>query len=167
MTTDSTTAADALSIDSARDPDNWHYVTFWPRVMATSADVIMVAALVTPVLMVIYGPGYLFDETLIEGAWHVIIGALLPAIAALWFLAHFQATPGKMMIHSQIVDQHTGDTPRIHQFIVRYLTFSVLSVPLLGLGCLWVLWDSRRQGWHDKLAGTVVLKREEWETKTR
>jgi uncharacterized RDD family membrane protein YckC len=26
------------------------------------------------------------------------------------------------------------------------------------LGMLWVAFDARKQGWHDKLAGTVVIK---------
>jgi uncharacterized RDD family membrane protein YckC len=27
-----------------------------------------------------------------------------------------------------------------------------------GLGFLWALWDNKQQGWHDKLAGTLVVK---------
>ena len=26
------------------------------------------------------------------------------------------------------------------------------------LGFLWIAWDAERQAWHDKIAGTVVLK---------
>ena len=33
----------------------------------------------------------------------------------------------------------------------------LVCVLSLGLGFLWVLVDSRRQGWHDKLANTVVV----------
>jgi len=33
----------------------------------------------------------------------------------------------------------------------------VVFIPLV-LGFLWVGWDARKQGWHDKLAGTVVIK---------
>lgn len=145
--------------------DDWHYVGFWPRALGTGADAVMIGAIVTPILMIIYGPGYLFDGQLVKGTWHVIVGGLLPAAAALWFLLRFQATPGKMMIHSQIVDQETGDKPKPHQFVIRYLAFSLLSLPLMGLGCLWIAFDTRRQGWHDKLARTVVLRREEWEHK--
>ena len=32
------------------------------------------------------------------------------------------------------------------------------SLPLF-LGFLWIVFDSRKQGWHDKLAGTVVVQR--------
>jgi uncharacterized RDD family membrane protein YckC len=28
----------------------------------------------------------------------------------------------------------------------------------LGLGLIWVAFDPKKQGWHDKLAGTVVIR---------
>ena len=28
----------------------------------------------------------------------------------------------------------------------------------LGLGYLWAIWDKQKQGWHDKMAGTVVVR---------
>jgi len=31
-------------------------------------------------------------------------------------------------------------------------------ISLLGLGILWMLVDSKQQGWHDKLAGTIVIR---------
>jgi uncharacterized RDD family membrane protein YckC len=40
---------------------------------------------------------------------------------------------------------------------VRTLT-AFLSVAALGLGFLWCLWDDERQTWHDKVAGTVVVR---------
>ncbi len=33
-----------------------------------------------------------------------------------------------------------------------------LSVIAFGLGVLWVAWDSQKPGWHDKIAGTYVVK---------
>ena len=38
-----------------------------------------------------------------------------------------------------------------------WLIFIAMPVGLLGF--LWVAWDPRKQGWHDKLAGTYVVKR--------
>jgi uncharacterized RDD family membrane protein YckC len=32
------------------------------------------------------------------------------------------------------------------------------SIFVLFLGFLWIAWDKDKQGWHDKIAGTVVLK---------
>jgi uncharacterized RDD family membrane protein YckC len=41
--------------------------------------------------------------------------------------------------------------------IVRALA-SFLSLFAAGLGFLWVIWDPERQAWHDKIAGTVVVR---------
>jgi uncharacterized RDD family membrane protein YckC len=35
---------------------------------------------------------------------------------------------------------------------------SIFSIGILGLGCLWILRDPDRQAWHDKMAGTFVVK---------
>jgi uncharacterized RDD family membrane protein YckC len=35
---------------------------------------------------------------------------------------------------------------------------SIFSLAVFGIGCLWVLRDPDRQSWHDKMAGTVVVK---------
>jgi len=32
------------------------------------------------------------------------------------------------------------------------------GVAVMFLGFLWIAWDGERQGWHDKIAGTVVIK---------
>jgi uncharacterized RDD family membrane protein YckC len=34
----------------------------------------------------------------------------------------------------------------------------ILSLAVVGLGGLWILWDPDRQGWHDRIAGTYVVK---------
>lgn len=41
--------------------------------------------------------------------------------------------------------------------LVRGLA-SILSAVAAGLGWLWILWDPERQAWHDKIAGTVVVR---------
>ena len=41
--------------------------------------------------------------------------------------------------------------------LVRGLSCIVSVVPG-GLGWLWILWDSKKQAWHDKISGTYVLR---------
>jgi len=41
--------------------------------------------------------------------------------------------------------------------LVRGLS-SIFSLAVLGIGCLWILKDPDRQAWHDKIAGTYVVK---------
>ena len=67
-----------------------------------------------------------------------------------------QATPGKMAVSIKIVDAKTGGTLSMGQSIVRYLGYFIATVPL-GLGLLWVAFDAHKQGWHDKMAGSVVV----------
>lgn len=40
---------------------------------------------------------------------------------------------------------------------LRHLVGYPLSMVVFFLGFLWMLWDPRQQGWHDKLAGTIVV----------
>ena len=40
----------------------------------------------------------------------------------------------------------------------RNLVALYVSAPLFYLGFLWVLWDRRRQAWHDKLFGAYVVR---------
>ena len=41
--------------------------------------------------------------------------------------------------------------------LVRALA-AAFSIVVLFLGFLWIAWDAERQGWHDKIAGTVVVR---------
>jgi uncharacterized RDD family membrane protein YckC len=41
--------------------------------------------------------------------------------------------------------------------VVRTLV-GYLSAFAVGLGFLWCIWDLEQQTWHDKVAGTVVIR---------
>lgn len=83
----------------------------------------------------------------------------MPAIATLLFWNYRQATSGKMVIGARIVDAVSGAKPSTGQFVGRYLAY-YLSLIVLFLGYLWVGFDPRKQAWHDKLARTVVVRRD-------
>jgi uncharacterized RDD family membrane protein YckC len=50
-----------------------------------------------------------------------------------------------------------GEPLRFIDSLVRGLS-GMFSVAVLGLGCFWILRDPERQAWHDKIAGTYVVK---------
>ena len=53
---------------------------------------------------------------------------------------------------------HTDGKPfTIKSALIRHVVGYPLSVAALFLGFLWMLWDPRQQGWHDKLAKTIVV----------
>jgi uncharacterized RDD family membrane protein YckC len=133
------------------------YVGFWLRLLASLIDTVLFAMIFYPVLYTFYGREYFSGEQLIGGSGDFILTHVLPAIAVIVFWVYRSATPGKMAIHAKIVDAKTGLPPSTGQLIGRYLAYYVSTIPLC-LGFLWVAWDPRKQGWHDKLAGTVVVR---------
>ena len=133
------------------------YVGFWPRVGAAIIDTILMLVIVAPVVTWIYGPGYWLSEHFIQGPADFMINWVLPAIAVILFWNYRQATPGKMAIGARIVDAKTGDKPSTGQLIGRYLAYYVSILPLF-IGLIWVGIDQRKQGFHDMLAGTLVVR---------
>ena len=139
--------------------NEFEYVGFWPRVGASIIDAIIVLVITAPLLVAIYGWAYFTDPgiTLIAGPADFLISWVLPAIGVILFWLYKQATPGKMAVSARVVDARTGNTISMGQAIGRYLAYIVASLPLF-LGIVWVAFDPRKQGWHDKLAGTVVIR---------
>jgi uncharacterized RDD family membrane protein YckC len=135
----------------------FEYVGFWARVGASIIDTILMLVIVAPLLTWIYGTEYWVTERYIVGPADVLLNWVLPAIAVILFWIYRQATPGKMAIHARIVDAKTGGKPSTGQLIGRYLGYYVSVIPLM-LGIIWVGIDKRKQGWHDKLAGTLVVR---------
>lgn len=70
---------------------------------------------------------------------------------------HFwAATPGKLLLKLRVVDAETEAPISDTQIILRLLGY-VVSTLALCAGFFWIGIDKRRQSWHDKLAGTVVI----------
>jgi uncharacterized RDD family membrane protein YckC len=135
------------------------YAGFWIRVVAALIDTVLVLAVSVPLLVAVYGWAY-FDAArtgAAAGTADALISWLAPAVAVVAFWFYKQATPGKIAVSARVVDAITGKAPTIGQCIGRYLGYIVSTVPL-GLGLIWVAFDARKQGWHDKLAGTVVIR---------
>ena len=132
------------------------YAGFWIRTGAAIIDSILMLIIIAPILTAIYGSGYWTSESSVQGIWDVLFNYVLPAIAVVVFWLYKSATPGKMATKLTIVDAKTGGKPSTGQFIIRYLGYYVSMIPLF-IGIIWVGIDKRKQGWHDKLAGTVVI----------
>jgi len=133
------------------------YVGFWPRVGASLIDTVLVVVICAPLLLWVYGPAYWESTRFIQGPADVLINWVLPAIAVVLFWIYRQATPGKIAISARIVDARTGGRPTTGQLVGRYLGYYVSMLPLFA-GFVWVAFDPRKQGWHDRLAGTVVVR---------
>jgi uncharacterized RDD family membrane protein YckC len=137
------------------------YAGFWSRVWASIIDTFLFALIIIPAVLMIYGVDeYLKNERLFLGTADFVLQMVLPAVAVIAFWVYKSATPGKMAIHARIVDARTGAPASTGQLVGRYLGYYLSLIPL-GLGFIWVAFDAKKQGFHDKLAGTVVVRDEQ------
>lgn len=149
------------------DSNEIHYMGFNARFVAfmidsTAASIIMapfVSRLVDDIVLSDYD---LSDQSQLmdllgQLTTQLSIDLLFMGTIFILFWVYKNATPGKMLFKSVIVDAKTLAAPSASQNIIRYLGYFVSLIPL-GLGFLWIAFDQRKQGWHDKLAGTVVIK---------
>ena len=137
--------------------DDFEYAGFWLRVWAAVIDGALIGIIVCPILIAIYGSAYFdTDRKSIAGPADLLLTWVFPAVAVILFWIKKQATPGKMAISARIVDAKTGNNASDGQLIGRYFAYFLSALPL-GLGMIWIAFDERKQGWHDNLAGTVVI----------
>ena len=136
-----------------------NYAGFWVRVGATLIDTLLIISVTFPMLIAVYGWKYFSTEntSFLAGPADFLISYIFPAMAVIVFWYFKSATPGKILLSIKIIDAKTGGKPSLWRFIGRYFAYFVSMLPL-GLGFLWVAFDKKKQGWHDKLAGTILVK---------
>jgi len=132
------------------------YVGFLARFLASVVDTFLAMVIITPVLFGVYGESLLSVESFSGGPLYYLMTWVFPAVAVVLFWIARSATPGKMLIRAKIVDARTGGKPSTGQLIGRYFAYYVSMLPLF-LGFIWIAFDKRKQGWHDKLARSVVV----------
>lgn len=134
-----------------------HYGGFWRRLAALSIDKIILYAftIILPLignLLIPLDDG--FTYTVIIPYYGMAV--LIDATYFTYFHGTTGQTPGKRLLGLRVV-QADGEmmTPGIA--FLRWVGYIISKIPLY-LGFLWVAFDARKQGWHDKIAGTCVIK---------
>lgn len=88
----------------------------------------------------------------------MVLGPLLVIIGYLVQLGRTGQTWGRRIVGNKVTRVDTGDVPGIGRAIGRELFGWIVSASIMYLGYLWMIWDNDRQTWHDKVAGTVVVR---------
>lgn len=145
---------------------------FWRRLGAALVDL----AIILPVALVLawlsgkitgvhlppsrhHGLDFWLDLLLAsDPALFGIIGLSLATatVYALVFQMTQACTPGMRLTRIHIIDPY-GDTPSTTRLIARTAGY-LAGVATLGLGFVWIGFDSEKRGLHDWLAGTYVVK---------
>lgn len=146
--------------------NNRVYAGFWRRFMAFVIDNIALAIVMVPFGDVILNADIHLDtadpvhlqQQLIQilGSAGMLTMTAISAAMIIGFWIFRAATPGKMLVNAHIVDANTFRPASNARLAVRYVGYFISSAAF-GLGFLWIAFDKRKQGWHDKLAGTVVI----------
>jgi uncharacterized RDD family membrane protein YckC len=70
----------------------------------------------------------------------------------------YQGTFGKHIMGIKVIDEN-GTRLSFSKSIARNIS-KIVSYLILALGFLWILFDKKKQGWHDKLSKTFVVNKE-------
>jgi uncharacterized RDD family membrane protein YckC len=137
------------------------YAGFWRRLGAWLLDIVLAGSAFVCALLVwsgITGHAEPWDAPATP--------ALIAGCAAVFFLlgrcldVWLQGTPGKHLMGCRVLDAHSGRNMSCRQSLWRGLAMLLAVLPA-GLGLFRIGWNSRKQGLHDRLAGSVVILEDE------
>lgn len=126
-------AASAASVSAAMPRAG-----FWVRMLALVLDVVLVG----------------FAMRLLHPIFHLHLLVLAVYGAVMWKLRG--STIGGTVLDLQVV-RLDGRPVDWETAIIRALS-CFLSLAVAGLGFFWIAFDDAHQAWHDKIAGTVVVR---------
>ena len=137
------------------------FAGFWIRVVAWIIDAIALGILTAAIAPLAGGS----TPVTVETSGGVTVSYTTNAVGGLLGLIYFVGlwswrgqTVGMIPFRLWVVNVADGTKPDVVRAFLRYIGL-IISFVVLLLGVIWVAFDSRKQGWHDKLAQTVVIRR--------
>lgn len=136
-------------------------VGFGPRLAATLIDSAMVGFLGF-MLAFILGFIAIFTNMVNPGQVNGVLELLTVLCLLLFSIFYYVGfwtndgqTMGKTIVGLKVI-RTDGTQLSVGRALLRYLGY-IVSASLFSIGFLWAAFDPKRQGWHDKLAGTLVV----------
>jgi uncharacterized RDD family membrane protein YckC len=139
---------------------------FWVRLLALTIDLVFLLLLVGIFLVV----GFLTMEMSIAEVRNLAFAQKMKLILPVLFpwgillsLAYFTfslgtwgQTLGKMIFGLRVIEKY-GDPLSYTRSFLRTIAYTISLAPIF-MGFLWVAFAPSKRGWHDALAGTIVIK---------
>lgn len=147
------------------DPLSLPRAGFWLRAVAFLVDVVAVTLLATAAAVLVWmavQAGGLFSSApeasleSLESAATILLTTLLEVCYFTLFVGLRGQTPGKVLLRLKIV-RVTGEDVGYARALVRWIGQGI-SFLILGLGFLMIAFSHQKQGLHDKIAGTYVVR---------
>jgi len=153
---------DAVSTPTQAVPSaaSMNYAGFWIRFLALIIDGVIISVVAS-----LFGLNHVAPVSVGYSAMYSSSASMylsnpgqmwLSLIYVVGFWIWKSATPGKMILGLKIVDAE-GKSITWQKAAIRYIGF-IISGAVICLGFIWAAFDAKKQGWHDKLAGTFVVK---------
>ena len=136
---------------------SFRYAGHGARLAAWVVDIFLMTMVTAALMAVVFAST---SGRVDEGALN-LFGAMGASIASTLYFPFFWVgtgwTPGMRALGLRVVRERDGGRVGLIPALVRLIGY---SIDVLGLfvGFAWILIDRRRRGWHDILAGTVVIR---------
>lgn len=131
----------------------YEYAGFWIRLGASIIDNIIMVALVPIGMLMGWNSMYSSEMTsTADWLWQILMAAF-----CVFCWVKFAGTPGKRLLRLKVLDERTGENVTVGQGVIRYIGYFP-AILVLFIGLIWVAFDPKKQGWHDKMAKTVVVR---------
>jgi uncharacterized RDD family membrane protein YckC len=89
-----------------------------------------------------------------------MLGSLVVVVFVFWYYIYFWTTkgqtPGKLVMKIKVVATD-GSQVTAGKAFLRVIGYLISNL-IFALGFIWILFDTDKQGWHDKIAGTYVVR---------
>ena len=113
-----------------------NYAGFWVRFGAAIVDLVFVMAL---------------------GMFSFGIGGMIAMLINIYLVGTYGYSIGKKILGLRVAKENGKQPIGIVDALIREVIGKFVSAILIGLGYLLIAFDDRKQGLHDKIAGTVVV----------
>lgn len=149
------TEAEAAAVPTPGD--RLAFAGFWSRAGALLIDILVTALWATPFRSAfravssdpaILGPFRLSGLVVLVAFWAYVVVTT----------ATTGGTLGKHALRIRVVGTDLG-RPDWQTVLFREVVGRVIVTASAGVGYVWAAFDPRKQGWHDKIADTMVLRR--------
>lgn len=118
---------------------------FWIRFAAAFLDGIIVGIITGVLSGALHGAGR-------------SLGTVVSIAYVVGFLGHPRGqTPGFMATGLRVVSLSDGGPIGYGRAAIRWLV-GIVSAVVIFIGYFWMLWDPEKQTWHDKAAGSIVIR---------
>lgn len=143
---------------AAATPDDLPKAGFWIRVAACMIDSLILGAVQFVIGLALgLAGGAAADESYAMLAITWLCSVAVSITYYVYFTGYNGQTPGKMALRIQVI--RSDGTPMSYgRAFLREIIGKFVSSILLGIGYLMVAFDRQKQGLHDRIAGTYVIK---------